>query len=39
MRRLLIGDRSFDEDSVDLQTFLPRAYEQKLRPHCQCREP
>lgn len=39
MRRFLIGDRSFEEDSADLQALLPHAYEQKLRPHCQCKDP
>ncbi len=39
MRRFLIGDRSFEEDSSEFQNILPRAYEQGLRPHCQCKEP
>jgi hypothetical protein len=39
VRRFLIGDRSFEEDSGEFQALLPRAYELKLRPHCQCKEP
>lgn len=39
MRRFLIGGSSFEEDSSELQALLPRAYELKLRPHCQCKEP
>ncbi|MBZ7925812.1 DUF1173 domain-containing protein [Ensifer adhaerens] len=39
MRRFLIGDRSFEEESNEFQAILPRAYEQGLRPHCQCKEP
>ncbi|SDN48072.1 DUF1173 domain-containing protein [Ensifer sp. YR511] len=39
MRRFLIGGRSFEEDSNEFQTILKRAYEQGLRPHCQCTEP
>nr|WP_192934002.1 DUF1173 domain-containing protein [Sinorhizobium saheli] len=39
VRRFLIGDRSFEEDSGEFQALLPRAYELKLRPQCQCREP
>ena len=39
MRRFLIGDRSFEEESNEFQAILPRAYEHGLRPHCQCKEP
>ncbi|MBB4187320.1 hypothetical protein GGE07_003984 [Sinorhizobium terangae] len=39
MRRFLIGDTSYAEDSADLRSLLPHAYEQKLRPHCQCKDP
>ncbi|CCF00720.1 conserved hypothetical protein (plasmid) [Sinorhizobium fredii HH103] len=39
MRRFLIGDRSFEEDSVEFHALLPRAYERELRPHCRCKEP
>ncbi|MCY1504273.1 hypothetical protein D9M68_384370 [compost metagenome] len=39
MRRFLIGERSFEEESNEFQAILPRAYEQGLRPHCQCKEP
>ncbi|WP_416068609.1 DUF1173 domain-containing protein (plasmid) [Rhizobium sp. YTUHZ045] len=39
MRRFLIGGRSFEEGSPELQGVLPQAYEQKLRPQCQCKDP
>ncbi|TCN17233.1 DUF1173 domain-containing protein [Sinorhizobium americanum] len=39
MRRYLIGGRTFEEDSMEFQALLPGAYEQKLRPHCRCKEP
>lgn len=39
MRRFLIGGRSFEEGSPELQGVLPKAYEQKLRPQCQCKDP
>lgn len=39
MRQFLIVDRSVDEGSCELQALLACAYEQKLRPSCQCREP
>jgi hypothetical protein len=39
VRRFVIGDRSFDENSTDFQALLPDAYEQKVRPFCQCKEP
>jgi len=39
MRQLAIGDRTFEEDTAELQSVLQDAYERKLRPHCRCREP
>lgn len=39
MRRFLIGDRLFEEESSEFWAILPRAYEQGLRPYCQCKEP
>ncbi|CAN7631301.1 DUF1173 domain-containing protein [Ensifer adhaerens] len=39
MRRFLIGDRLFEEASSEFRALLPRAYEQGLRPYCQCKEP
>ncbi|WP_184377550.1 DUF1173 domain-containing protein [Rhizobium sp. BK619] len=39
MRQFLIGSQTFDESSPEFQSQLERAYEQKLRPLCPCREP
>ena len=39
MRRFLIGGRSFEEGSPELQGVLPQGYEQKVRPQCQCKDP
>ena len=39
MRHFLIGDLSVEENSSEFQALLSRAYEQKLRPHCQCKDP
>lgn len=39
MRQFLIGNQVLDESSPDFQLQLERAYEQKLRPLCRCREP
>ncbi|OWV71193.1 hypothetical protein ATY76_31575 [Rhizobium sp. R339] len=38
MRQFLIGSQTFDESFPDFQLHLERAYEQKLRPLCRCRE-
>ncbi|WP_041679331.1 DUF1173 domain-containing protein [Rhizobium etli] len=38
MRKFLIGSQTFDESSPNFQSQLERAYEQKLRPLCRCRE-
>ncbi|QKK20255.1 DUF1173 domain-containing protein [Rhizobium indicum] len=39
MRQFLIGEQAFDEDAPELPARLERAYAQKLRPLCQCKEP
>lgn len=39
MRHFLIGDLSVEENSSEFQALLSRAYEQKLRPHCECKDP
>lgn len=39
MRIFAIGDRALDESSSDLPALLPRAYEQRLRPTCMCKDP
>ncbi|MFK0166541.1 DUF1173 domain-containing protein [Rhizobium sp. NPDC090279] len=39
MRWFLIDDRSLEEDTVEFHALLPRAYEQKIRPQCQCKNP
>jgi hypothetical protein len=39
VRQFLIGNQVLDESSPDFQLQLERAYEQKLRPLCRCREP
>ena len=39
MRQFLIGNQAFDDSSPEFLPQLERAYEQKLRPLCQCREP
>lgn len=36
MRKFVIGDRVLDESDRELQTLLPHAYEQRLRPMCMC---
>ncbi|SCB61609.1 Protein of unknown function [Rhizobium aethiopicum] len=38
MRQFLIGNQAFDDSSPEFLQQLERAYEQKLRPLCQCRE-
>ncbi|AHG48798.1 hypothetical protein RLEG12_07640 (plasmid) [Rhizobium leguminosarum bv. trifolii CB782] len=35
----MIGNQAFDDSSPEFPSQLERAYEQKLRPLCQCREP
>ncbi|KPH05354.1 DUF1173 domain-containing protein (plasmid) [Rhizobium acidisoli] len=39
MRQFLIGNQAFDDSSPEFLPQLERAYEQKLRPLCQCRQP
>ncbi|MBX5133274.1 DUF1173 domain-containing protein [Rhizobium lentis] len=39
MRQFVIGDQALEESSPEFQSELARAYEQKLRPLCRCREP
>ncbi|MGG7582224.1 DUF1173 domain-containing protein [Rhizobium sp. Nf11,1] len=39
MRQFLIGNRAFDDSSPEFLPQLKHAYEHKLRPLCQCREP
>ncbi|WP_349436795.1 DUF1173 domain-containing protein [Pararhizobium sp. A13] len=39
MRQLALGDRTFEEDTAELQSVLLEAYKRKLRLHCRCREP
>ncbi|PDT26739.1 hypothetical protein CO660_26665 [Rhizobium sp. L9] len=39
MRQFVIGDQAIEESSPEFQSELARAYEQKLRPLCRCREP
>ncbi|PDT20318.1 DUF1173 domain-containing protein [Rhizobium hidalgonense] len=39
MRQFLIGNQAFDDSSPEFAPQLERAYEQKLRPLCLCREP
>ncbi len=39
MRRFRIGEQVLCEDSPELREALPRAYEQRLRPLCMCKEP
>ncbi|QKK27063.1 DUF1173 domain-containing protein [Rhizobium hidalgonense] len=39
MRQFLIGNQAFDDSSPEFPPQLERAYEQKLRPLCLCREP
>ncbi|ANK95533.1 MULTISPECIES: DUF1173 domain-containing protein [Rhizobium] len=39
MRQFLIGNQAFDDSSPEFLPQLERAYEHKLRPLCQCREP
>jgi len=39
VRQFLIGDQTFDEDAPELQARLERAYAQKLRPLCRCKNP
>lgn len=39
MRQFLIGSQALSESSSEFQSQLERAYEQKLRPLCLCREP
>ncbi|CAN7738044.1 DUF1173 domain-containing protein [Rhizobium leguminosarum] len=39
MRRFLIGKEPLDETAPEFQSQLERAYEQKLRPLCRCKEP
>ncbi|MCA1493184.1 DUF1173 domain-containing protein [Sinorhizobium alkalisoli] len=36
MRKFVIGDRVLDERDRELQTLLPHAYDQRLRPMCMC---
>ncbi|HCL63629.1 MAG TPA: hypothetical protein DIC56_02020 [Rhizobium sp.] len=39
MRKFTIDGRVIEESSPALRAFLPRAYEQRLRPMCMCKEP
>ncbi|MBX5180272.1 DUF1173 domain-containing protein [Rhizobium lentis] len=39
MRQFVIGNQALKESSPEFQSELARAYEQKLRPLCRCREP
>ncbi|MBX5142474.1 DUF1173 domain-containing protein [Rhizobium lentis] len=39
MRQFVIGNQALEESSPEFQSELARAYEQKLRPLCRCREP
>ncbi|MEI2298765.1 DUF1173 domain-containing protein [Ensifer sp. MJa1] len=39
MQNITIGGRTVDASSPELRALLPRAYEQKLRPMCMCKEP
>ncbi|WP_119258525.1 DUF1173 domain-containing protein [Shinella zoogloeoides] len=39
MRTFTIGDAVFSENSPEFRALLPRAYEERLRPMCMCRQP
>ncbi|WP_434714229.1 DUF1173 domain-containing protein (plasmid) [Rhizobium sp. YTUHZ045] len=39
MKQFVIGNQALEESSPEFQSELARAYEQKLRPLCRCREP
>lgn len=39
MRTFMIGDQAFSENSPEFRALLPRAYEERLRPMCMCRQP
>ncbi|UXN57762.1 DUF1173 domain-containing protein [Phyllobacterium zundukense] len=39
MRHYLIGEQAWDESAPEFQGCLERAYAQKLRPLCQCKNP
>ncbi|WP_313614932.1 DUF1173 domain-containing protein [Agrobacterium sp.] len=38
MRTFMIGDQTYNEHSPEFCAFLPRAYAQRLRPLCLCKE-
>ncbi|EYR77557.1 hypothetical protein DUF1173 [Shinella sp. DD12] len=39
VRTFTIGDAVYSENSPEFRALLPRAYEERLRPMCMCRQP